>query len=281
MTPLQLQQLKYQQQQQQQKLLQTNQHQQQIQQIKQTPPQILISGNQFVIQPQQQQQQQQQHQQANYQTIATAQGAAKIVQHTTQRVGGLQQQQQQQTNLITQQHQPIGKVSVMPHQFAQVQSPQQQQQQQHQQQQIKVSNSPQSAAMSPMNINAPSPVKHDTQQQHHYIQQSQQLPTPSPKTITKMIKSEVSDLQQTIHAVSKQGVGEDYERDELVGGDQMQTTEKKTIATTMPQASISSNGPTLSANNKLMANLDSIRTNKEEKFLNVQILHHKFVKIGK
>jgi hypothetical protein len=306
MTPLQVQQLKIQQQQQQQqqqqKQLQMQQQQGKQQQQQQTipiqqqqPHQILISSTQS---PQAQYVLQQQPSQQQYQTIMTSGG--KIIQQ--QPTQGMQQQlgaqQQQQAQIMRSSLQGQ-------YQGQQVLSPQQQQQQT----QMKSINQSPNSAQSPLSM-AASPIKHESTsvaQHHHYgIPQHQQPPpiqhmaTPgqmtgpptimttiaqSPKTVTKIIKSESSDLHHTIHAVSKAIVGDGHEYDKTEGGSSLLRVDlpqdKKVLSSGPVSGGSASGGVTIGSSGKPMVALDAIRANKDEKFLNVNFLHKKFVDMAR
>jgi hypothetical protein len=212
------------------------------------------------------------------------------------------QQQPQQPQIIK------GNFQQPQFQHQQVLSPQQQQQQQHQQQMKNMQSSSPSTAQSSLAM-ASSPLKHELTTHHYNHPPHQQpppvhhMPTPapmtgpplltatniqqSPKTVTKIIKTESSDLIDTINAVSKTVSGDlaDYEKTGLgqLGVELPSQQDKKTGGVSSGPVSGGSNstGVTIGASGKPMTNLDLIRANKEERFLNVNLLHKKFVEMAR
>lgn len=106
--------------------------------------------------------------------------------------------------------------------------------------------------------NISSPIKTEP---HHLIQQMQAVTPQSPKTVSKIIKVEEHVKSSLVQQVGDIDESEMNEMNALLGVDL--AAEKKSLL-----------APTK------MTNLDQIRACKDEKFLNIMILHKKFVDIG-
>jgi hypothetical protein len=272
----------------------TNQQLQQQLQLKQQQQQQQMNQQKYQQQQQQQQIQMQQQQQikSQPQQIQLVTGNANNNQQFAltsqyQTNTSIQQQYNQQTNSITM----ATGASPMNFQANSPQQPPTPQQQQHQQQQQQ------------SNQSSPSPNLKLTNPNHHHNHHHQSTLSPinqnilmgnnnsnlmtspikiEPSTTThgshvsgyqqnkidgKTIVKTETDHQQTKRA-GMQAIDNEYESEmgDLIGVDL--AAEKKTLLAS-------------STSGKVATNLDQIRACKDEKFLNIMILHKKFVDIGK